>query len=175
MNSSTEKNDAGETCEFTQNLKILRQLYFFSKLPLETVKVFAYLCNKEIYKAGDLLFEEGEDDGQAFYLLSGTCRLLRELPDGPTAVRDVESDLFVGTLALLGSARRLYSLQAVTDVTALVLTREKVSRALAQFPDLMPKVMQTVVERIYHWEEQFLHRHADQNQACLKETGVSLT
>ena len=174
MNSSTEKNESCETCEFTQNLGILRQLYFFSKLPLETVKVFAYLCNKEIFKAGDLLFEQGEDDGQAFYLLSGMSRLIRELPEGPSAVRDLEPDAFIGTLALLGNARRLYSLQAVTDVTALVLTRDKISRALAQFPELMPKVMQTVVERIYGWEEQFLLRYADNDDACLKETGVSL-
>lgn len=175
MNSSTEKNDTGETCEFAQNLKILRQLYFFAKLPLETVKVFAYLCDKEAYKAGDMLFEQGEDDGRAFYLLSGVCRLVRDLPEGPTTVRDLEPETLVGALALLGNARRLYSLRAETDVTALVFTREKTTRALAQFPESMPKVMQAMVERIYIWEEQFLRRHADRNMACLKESGVTLT
>ena len=73
-----ENNDTFHSCEYKDNISILRQMEFFSKMPLETIKIFAYLCTKEIFKSGDYLFRQGDDDGQAFYLLSGKVSLLSE-------------------------------------------------------------------------------------------------
>ena len=49
MNSSMEKNEQGSSCEFKENLSILREIEFFSELSLETLKVLAYLCKREVY------------------------------------------------------------------------------------------------------------------------------
>jgi len=68
MNSS-EKNSDRPSCEFQDNLNLLRQTYFFSGLPLETLKVFAYLCTRESFDPGEQLFRQGEEDGQAFYFI----------------------------------------------------------------------------------------------------------
>ena len=72
----TDKLTAG--CELDQNLELLRQTYLFSGIPLETLKVFAYLCSREKFQEGEYLFRQGEDDGQAFYIISGHAVLERE-------------------------------------------------------------------------------------------------
>jgi len=76
MSSNLEKSNPGRSCEFQENLNILRQISIFSPLPLDSLKVFAYLCNRERFKKGDFLFKQDEDDGQAFYIISGEAVLV---------------------------------------------------------------------------------------------------
>jgi len=174
MNSSRENHEPFQSCEYKDNLEILRKTYLFSKLPLEALKVFAYLCTKEIYRAGDLLFLQGEEDGQALILLSGTARLIRENGNGERVFRDYSPPDFIGAMSLLGKVNRLYSLKAVTDITCLVLEREKFSRTMLQFPAIVPVVVQALTERIHAWEEKLLTQHADHCQDCTNIVGISL-
>ena len=69
--SLLEKNNTTPSSEFQENLELLRQIYFFSGLPLETLKVFAYLCTREKFKPDEYIFNQDEDDGQAFYIIKG--------------------------------------------------------------------------------------------------------
>ena len=73
--SLLEKNNSAPASEFQENLEILRQTYFFSGLPLETLKIFAYLCTREKFRPGEHIFRQNEDDGQAFYIIDGQARL----------------------------------------------------------------------------------------------------
>ena len=173
MNSS-EKNRSGPSSELEQNLEILRQTYFFSGLPLETLKVFAYLCTRVKFKEGEYIFQQNEDDGRAFYIISGKARL--ERADNSTAkeIRDCNTGEFLGGLTLLGEARRLFSLKAVEDTVCLILNREKFSKTIEQFPQLIPNLFQTLVDRIHRWEKRTLIEQLDNQKVCSRIAGVSL-
>jgi len=174
MNSSTENNEACPSCEFDENLSILREIYFFSELPLETLKVIAYLCTRENFKKGDYLFHQNDDDGHAFYIISGKSGLGHDDGNKSFEIREFEKGAFVGSMALLGTARRLFSLQALTDMTCLVLTREKFIKAMEQFPDIMPRILKAVVGSIHAWEQSFLNEIDPSCEACMHKIGVSL-
>ena len=173
MNSS-EKNRNGPSSELEENLEILRGIYFFSGLPLETLKIFAYLCTRVKFKQGEYIFRQNEDDGRAFYIISGKAIL--ERTDNSTAkeIRDCNTGEFLGGLALLGETRRLFSLKAVQDTICLVLNREKFSKAIEQFPDTMPRIFKAVAKNIDAWEERFLTDRADMCGECMVNLGVSL-
>ena len=172
--SSLEKNSSTPSSEFQENLELLRQTYFFSGLPLETLKVFAYLCTREKFKEGEYIFRQDDDDGQAFYIIDGKATLERS-DDGKTAViRDCQNGEFIGGLTLLGEKRRLFSLRSVTDTTCLVLNREKFSKTMEQFPHLMFKICNAVAQSIDTWEERFLADRADQCGECMNKLGVTL-
>jgi CRP-like cAMP-binding protein len=81
---------------------------------------------------------------------------------------------FLGGLALLGDMRRLFSLKAETDMRCLVMTREKFIKAIEQFPELMPRVLETMVDRIRSWEERLLIDQEGLCDRCRKKGGVSL-
>ena len=172
--SLSGKNNTGPVSEFQENLDILRQIYFFSGLPLETLKVFAYLCTRAKFKSGDYLFHQGEDDGQAFYILEGSAVLERADNGNANAVRTIALGQFIGGLTLLGKQRRLFSLRADTDTSCLILNREKFTKTIEQFPDLMPKIFKAVVNGIGEWEERFLSERAEQCGNCMANLGVSL-
>jgi len=174
MNSYTADSELSRSTEFQQNLEILRRIRFFSGLPLEALKVLAYLCTRERFKAGDRLFQQDEDDGQAFYILSGKVSLLRAQEDQEDTVRTFEQDSFLGGLSLLGPMRRLFSLKAATEVTCLILTREKFTKAMTQFSACIPKIMEAIVHNVRLWEERQLLDHTRVCTECLHRAGVSL-
>ena len=174
MNSNSANNKGTPSSEFQENLDIMRQIDFFSALPLEAAKVFACLCTREIFKSGDYLFQQDEDDGQAFYIISGKTRLLHTEDDQDLIIREYETGSFFGRLALMGNMRRLFSMQAVTEVTCLTITREKFLKALSQFPEQMPRIIKSIVESIQAWEKRFLAHRTENCETCMHKIGVSL-
>ena len=174
MNSSMERRQQSESSEFQQNLEELRQMDFFSALSIEALKVFAYLFTREKFKPGDHLIHQEDNDGKAFYILSGTAVVVREDERGETNLGEFGEGDFLGGLALLGDMRRLFSVRAQTDLLCLVMTREKFTKAIEQFPELMPRVMETMVKRVRLWEKRLLLEHGGLCDQCRKKVGVSL-
>ena len=172
--SLSERNEANPSSELEENLEILRQTYFFSGLPLETLKIFAYLCTREKFKKNEYIFRQYEDDGRAFYIIDGEASLQREDNGSVKDIRDCKVGEFIGGLTLLGELRRLFSLQATKDTICLVMEREKFSKALQQFPDIMPRIFKAVAKSIDSWEERFLAGRGDMCGECMDNLGVSL-
>jgi len=172
--SSLETDKLTTASELDQNLELLRQTYLFSVVPLEALKVFAYLCSRERFKEGEYLFRQGEDDGQAFYIISGLSVLERKEGALIREIRQCSEGEFMGGLSLMGSKQRLFSLKAVTELNCLILAREKFTRSLSQFQDLMPGLIKALVGGIEGWEKGFLSRRTDQRDECLQHLGVSL-
>jgi CRP/FNR family cyclic AMP-dependent transcriptional regulator len=172
--NSLEKNEGQPSCEFQENLNLLRQTYFFSGMPLESLKVFAYLCTRDRFKEGEYLFHQNEDDAQAFYLIEGAASLERRENGTTRHIRSYRGGAFIGGLTLLGEMRRPFSLKATQNTLCLILTREKFSKAIGQFSDHIPKIFRALVERIGIWEENFLTHQAEKCAGCLENLGVSL-
>jgi len=172
--SSLETDKPTAACELNQNLELLRQTYLFSGIPLEALKVFAYLCSREKFKEGEYLLRQGEDDGQALYIISGQAVLEREEGGLIRAVRQCHEGEFLGGLSLMGSMQRLFSLKAVSETICLILAREKFARTLSQFHDLMPSLFKALVGGVDGWEKSFLSSRTDQRDECLQHLGVSL-
>jgi CRP/FNR family transcriptional regulator, cyclic AMP receptor protein len=175
MSWSKGKNeDDFSSSEFQENVIILRQINFFSSLPLDALKLLAYMCQRENFKKGDVLFSQDDDDGQAFYLISGTAQLVREEKSENYEIKRFQSGDFLSGLALLGDLRRRFSLIALDDLSALILTRENFDLARAQFPDILVKIVKAVVYDINLWEERMLVDHDASCPVCCNKIGVSL-
>jgi len=173
MNSLDESSPT-PSCEYQENLDTLRQTYFFSGLPLESLKIFAYLCTREKFGEGEFLFRQGEDDGEAFCILSGRTQLERTVQGATLPIRCCEPGEFIGGLTLIGETRRLYSLRALQPTVCLVLSRDKFTKTLDQFPGQRPRIFRAVVAAINDWEERFLEGMAEACGGCASKLGVSL-
>ena len=129
---------------------------------------------KEQFKKDEYIFRQHEEDGRAFYIISGRAILERQDNDTAKEIRDCVTGEFLGGLTLLGEVRRLFSLKAAEDTICLVLEREKFTKALEQFPDIMPRIFKAVAKNIDSWEERFLADRADICGQCMVNLGVSL-
>lgn len=172
--SLSESTNEDPACELEQNLNLLRQTYFFSTVPVEALKVFAYICHRETFSPDEYLFRQGEDDGRAFYLIEGAAALEHMDGDQVYTVRQGNSGDFFGGLSLLGRVRRLYSLKATSKVVCLVLSRSKFGKVWAQFPEITPKMFQSILNTVVEWEDRFIKGYMAQSVDCLQRMGVSV-
>lgn len=174
MNSNSEKNETPAACEFDDHLEIIRSIDFFAGLPMELLKVLAYLCENITYRVGEDLFLQGEDDGCAYYIQSGTTQLSHTVDEKLIVIKTYPAQVFLGSLSLLGPISRHFSLKAMSDVRCLILRRKKFNRAIGQFPDVMSKILLSMVRRIDQWERQMLAESSDNINACAANIGISL-
>jgi len=172
--NSLEESSLGPSCEFQENLNLLRQTYFFSGLPLESLKVFAYLCVRERLAGRRIPLPPGGRRPQAYYIVSGKARLERSENGRANEIREFGAGAFIGGLTLLGETRRLYSLRAVEETVCVLLGRDKFAKAVQQFPEQMPRIIRVVVRAINDWEDRFLGELAPDCEGCLPRLGVSL-
>ena len=158
MNSSTERPDAPDgACGFTTHLDILRELPLFTGMPLDVLKVLAYLSGSESFRTGDSLCVQGEMFDCCRYVMSGRVEILRAPAGGQAEVVGTGGGGWAfGGLSLLTHVKSLYTIRAATDVECLVLSREKFQKAAERFPQMLPRVLAAVVEHMFTWEAKVL-------------------
>ncbi len=149
MNSSMESRSNSENvCEYEGNLAILRELPQFREAPLDAIRAMAYLCRRMRYKAGDTLFIQGDEDHQAYYILDGELDLLRD----NRVVGGYAKGAFIGGLALLADARRLFSLRARTPVYCLLLSRRKTPTDPEKAAAFLQAFSRAAIQAVVDWE-----------------------
>jgi CRP/FNR family cyclic AMP-dependent transcriptional regulator len=175
MNLSPENDEACGSCEFNENLNLFREIPFFAGMSLQTHKVLAYLCSRETYDPGERLFQQGDDDGRAFYLLSGSAVMVHRRDQRQIVTRKLSAGDFFGGMALLGSAPRLFSVEALDTVVCLALSRDNFHRLEQQFPDILPRAVKAVVRGVFDWEKRLLRQATNNGLNGLDAiVGVSL-
>jgi CRP/FNR family transcriptional regulator, cyclic AMP receptor protein len=171
MNSSTEPKQP--LSEYQANLEILVQLPLFAGLPIEPLKIMAYLCRRETYKAGEIIFHEHEVDPSAYYLLEGKAVLITE-SDGEAPYTEFGERDFIGSMSLYCDLKRLFTLKAHTRVVCMVLSREKFQKVVERFPEINLRMVQAIFTGVHAWEERLLREHAAGCDYCRQRIGVSL-
>ena len=174
MSSNSDPNRPAALCEFQDNLSILRQIAFFSGFPLELLKVFAYLCTREMFKPGQAIFNQGDDDGRCYFIISGSAELIHKENGGEQMIKTFGQGTFLGILALLGSMPRHFSLRAAEQTTCLVITRNKFSKAAERFPEIMPKLIRIIVNHISMWEKRAIHSRSENEGSRNHLLGISV-
>jgi CRP-like cAMP-binding protein len=174
MNWSPENDKAPADSEFSQNLQLLRELPFFAGMPLQALKIIVYLCSREIFEPKDVLFQQGDDDGLAILVVSGTANLTHKHEDRTYLLRQIVPGEFVGGLSLMCTEPRLYTAQASTPMTCLVLERGKFSHVMEEYPEIRFKAIKAITNSIFHWEQRLLRQAAELTDPLNQIVGVSL-
>lgn len=144
-----------------ENLEILRNVPAFSCIPLDRLKIYAYLSKRMNFKAGDFLFRHGDDDDRGYIMISGRAQMIREYEDHSIILGEFREGDFFGGLALLSDIKRLFSVKAVTDILCLTMNRESFRKLMIQFPEIAVRVLDIMIKRVVAMEERVLQSHVD--------------
>ena len=175
MNSFMNKSDSAEKSEFVLNLNIFRQIEFFSGIPVDVIKLFALLCQRQSYKAGDFIFHQNDDDGCSYYILSGKAKLVLTKEKKEYFIREYESESYFGVLSLMTPIVKQFSLIATQDTTCKVMTRKAFSKVVDQFPHIPLKIIRAIGQRVFQAEKKCIHEFESQERDDLKNLlGISL-
>jgi CRP-like cAMP-binding protein len=174
MNSSTDQQAEPRTCGYSHALDILRDLPLFSGVPLEVIKVLAYLAQKVTFAPGEALCDQGEPMDHCFAVLGGGVEVSRRAGEVETVLFRRGEGSFFGGLGLIASAKSLFTVRAVSETCCLILDREKFLKTAERFPDMLPKLLANVVHHVFRWEETFLRSHPEECVDRGAEMGLSL-
>lgn len=170
MNSFTENNN--QPPELQQNLDLLNELPFFSSFPAKAMKLIAYLAARDSFNAGDYLFEEGDDQNQAYLILTGQLTLYKSHDNQQREVRTFHEGDFLGSLSLLGPMPSLFFLKATINTTVITIRRKQFATIVQQFPETSVLALRAALTNLYQWERQNLYKEA--GKCCLKRTGATV-
>ncbi|OGW30490.1 MAG: hypothetical protein A2X54_03935 [Nitrospirae bacterium GWF2_44_13] len=97
------------------------------------------------YKAGEIIFDEGEKGSEMFYVLSGSVRLIKK---GQT-LRVMQKGEYFGDMALLIGTPRTTGAQAEEDNTSLaVITPENFETLLREEPKIAISFLKEMASRL---------------------------
>src|SRR4249920_1038497 len=100
--------------------------------------------DEHTYDAGETVIHQGDRGGEAFVILSGRARVVR---DGRDVAR-LGAGQFFGEVAMLDSRSRTADVVAESPLRAIALSRDTVKRALRSEPDLAWRVLEVLAGRI---------------------------
>ncbi len=172
MNSYTDQNQAPS--EYQGNLEILMQIPFFSGMPIDAMKLIAFLCTRETFRPGDYLFQEGDVDPHAYFFIKGKAVLTLSKPGDEMVIREYSENDFLGGLSILWISKRFFSLKAITDTRCLVLERDRFQKILDQFPQIARPILEEICAFIHDWESRLIGSHAEKCPPCRSSLGLSL-
>lgn len=158
MNSPMDAN--GPACEFDQNLNMLRNIPLFAELGIEPLKALTYVCKNMRYRQGDILFEQGMQDTQAYCLVSGNLEVRHFDGERQATLHQLEPGAFIGALSLITRTKRLFTLQAAGPATCMILPQRHFQSVVVKNPDVAGAFFKALYQAMYRWEEQFISRPA---------------
>ena len=169
MSSFTEKNDY--VPEMQQNIELLKEIPFFSTLPVKVLKLIALVAVRGSFSPGDLLYEAGDDPDRAYLVLEGCLVLTTQGEKGEKTVikRFAEGDFF-GSLSLFGCLPALFDLTTEKKTTVLTIDRTQFLKILTQFPEIQASSLKVIFKEIHRWERTNL---SEANPCCTSRMGIT--
>jgi len=97
------------------------------------------------YQKGDVLFVEGDESQDLYFLVSGHLEVLK----GDKKIAEItEPGALFGELSFLLGAKRTATIQAENEVRVLRIPRNEVSTFLKDFPAVAEKITQIIARRL---------------------------
>ncbi len=131
-----------------QEVEILRRIPIFAQIDPAKLKLMAFASERVTYKAGQVLFKQGERGDAAFIVLHGTADVLINANNGPLRVASLSENEIIGEIAILCDIPRTATVEAATELTTLKITADLFFRMIMDFPEMGVEVMRVLAHRL---------------------------
>lgn len=168
---SSSMDDSNQISEMQENLELLQDLAFFSALPLKAIKLLAFVAERQHFSIDDTVFEEGDDYGRAYLILSGELKMMKTNQNQEKVIQNFHQGDLLGTFSLLGVMPSLFLLKANSDTTVLTISREHFNKIQEQFPEATAVSLKALLREVYQWERKNLTKA---EVCCLDQTGATI-
>lgn len=120
----------------------------FAGIDPKRLRLLAFMSENRTYRAGELLFDQGEEGDSAFVILDGAASVLININGEKTEVAEIGSKQVFGEMAVLCDIPRTAAIGAKTDLEVLRIDREAFLKLLQEFPEVSLQVMRFLASRL---------------------------
>lgn len=153
----------------TDTVELLKKIYFFQGLSEEDLQAIAEHARMEDFRAGDIIFSEGQVADKFYVLLSGEIEIWKSTHDGVVGLlaREQPGHTF-GEMALVDELPRSAAVIASTDVRVLYLERSEFVRIMHSRRQILVSVLRSLSLMIRKSNETYLEDLTRRNQELEK-------
>jgi CRP-like cAMP-binding protein len=126
----------------------LRQVPLFGNVAPAKLKLLAFTSKRLNFKAGQILFHQGDHGDAAYVVLSGTADVLVASDKGDVKVASVGPDSIIGEIAILCNVNRTATIRASTALDTLRIDKEHFLNLLAEFPEVAVEIIRVLANRL---------------------------
>jgi CRP-like cAMP-binding protein len=123
-------------------------------------------------KAGEVLVNEGASDNHLYVLVSGALAVIRGVGTAePVNLFALAPGDFVGELSFLDGTPHYASIVALGPVRVIGLEREKLESLLHQHPEIVYRVMRSIVRTVHQIQRRLSMQSAELTNYIYKQHG----
>jgi uncharacterized membrane protein len=131
--------------------ELFAQIPLFQGLSDEDREALAERLAEKSFKAGDIVFSQGEQGSSMYVVQSGAVQIYlpskeKDLP--PVVLKELHTGEYFGELAIFDDKPRSASVRAVVDTVLLELTREELGEHLGRSQKAAMTILAEMAERL---------------------------
>lgn len=132
----------------SETVEVLRENPIFRKIDPKRLKIVAVMGESLQYRAGERLFEKGDEGDSAFIVIMGSVDVLVPVDGGEKAVATLGRGEVFGEMAVLTEEPRSTAIAAHDDLKVLRIDRPALLSLLREFPDIAIELIRVLARRL---------------------------
>lgn len=126
----------------------MREVPMFRNVDPKQLRLFAFMGETLTYRAGERLFEKGDEGDAAYIVIEGEVEVLVPVDGGEASVAVLGEKEIFGEMAVLCDQKRSSAIAARTDLVTLRLDRSVIMKMLTEFPDIALELIRLLAHRL---------------------------
>ena len=131
-----------------QAVQVLQEMPLFRNVDLKQLRVVAMMGESLTYRAGERLFEKGDEGDAAFIIIGGEVEVLVPAEGGEQSVAILRQGEIFGELAVICNQTRSTAIAARTELEILRLGSNVVLNLMREFPDISVEMVRILGDRL---------------------------
>lgn len=130
---------------------------------LKELRDSGHLFATKRYKAGDVVFREGEEGSYSFIILSGKVDISKKVGERHVSIAELGKNEIVGELAIFSNEPRSATVTAIEPTTIRIMTRKEIDYELEKLAPWVGNMVSGLSDRFIELNERLLTRMGDES------------
>lgn len=146
--TSTEFGSGGHAGSIATEASMLRMVPFFADVEPAKLKLLAYASERLDFDAGAMVFEEGSNSDDVYFILDGEAEVLAGAVESPVIVATLPVHSLFGEISALCEVPRTASVRASGPLSVLRIPGSAFVGLIEESPALALKVVRELASRL---------------------------
>lgn len=131
-----------------QEVILLRNVPFFSKVETGKLKLLAYSSERLGFEDGEVVFRQGSAEGDAYFILEGSVDVVTERNGREVRVAQLPQHALFGEISALCDIPRTATVRAKGNLLALRIPKESFLNLIAEYPAVAMHIIRILARRV---------------------------